>query len=244
MAYLHVGLTSDCLRGPVDVNVLIPEDGKKSHPTLWLLHGMYGCYSDWMRRTSIERYAEEAGLAVVMPSGENSYYEDMAHGARYYSYISEELPRKLGAMLPLSDSPETNYIAGLSMGGYGAMKFALRHPERYAAVASFSGVLDIVERKVTDTFPDIYYEDFGERSLEGTDADLLALLRKHTADGTTLPKLYVWCGRQDTLLPLNERFRDLCTELHIPLSYRTAPGAHEWKFWDMAVREFTEILKK
>ena len=244
MAYLHIGLSSECLRGTTDVNVLLPESGKRSYPTLWLLHGMSGNYSDWLRRTSVERYAEAAEIAVVMPSAENSYYEDMAHGARYYSYVTEELPAKLGAMLPLSSDPAETYVAGLSMGGYGAMKLALRHPERYAAAASFSGVLDLAAREMQNIFPDIFFENFGERSLAGTDADLFALLRRHVSEGTPLPKLYIWCGRQDTLLPHNERFRDLCTELRVPLSYRTAPGAHEWGFWDMAVREFIELIRR
>ena len=246
MINLHLSFSSECLRTPVDVNAVVPEGGGDNYPVLWLLHGMYGCYSDWMRRTSIERYAEAAGIAVVMPSAENSYYEDMANGARYYTYISEELPRRIRSLLPVSARPEDNYIAGLSMGGYGAMKIALRHPERYAAAASFSGVLDLggYEEQARKDFPDIFREDFGDRQVSGSDADLFALLRRYTAEGTPLPKLYAWCGREDFLYTHNLRFRDLCAELSVPLSFHTAPGVHEWGFWDMAAREFVETIRQ
>lgn len=247
MATIHLQLETAALRQPTDVNVFIPEgEGVPAkRPVLWLLHGMHGFYSDWARLTSLERYAREAGLAVVMPSGANSFYEDMAHGEQYYTYITEELRDRVFDLFPISRAREDNYIAGLSMGGYGAMKLGLRHPERYAAAASFSGVLDLQSELtggLAEQNRELFCDIFGEQLLETMQlpqhADLFALLKQHKAAGTSLPALYAWCGTEDFLYQANLRFKALCAELDIPLDYHEAPGTHEWGFWDMAVKAF------
>ncbi len=118
--------------------------GTGLHPTLYLLHGLSDDDSIWLRRTSIERYVADLGIAVVMPQVHRSFYTDMAEGGRYWTFISEELPTLARSFFPLSHQREDNFVAGLSMGGYGAFKLALRKPEQYAAAASLSGALDMV----------------------------------------------------------------------------------------------------
>ena len=110
---------------------------------LYLLHGLTDDHTGWQRYTSIERYADEAGLAVVMPAVHHSFYTDEVHGHAYWTYVSEELPALVHRLFRVSDRPEDTFAAGLSMGGYGAVKLALSHPDRYAAAASLSGTLDI-----------------------------------------------------------------------------------------------------
>ena len=105
------------------------------YPTLYLLHGLSDDHTVWQRRTSIERYVEGLNLAVVMPAVQRSFYTDMVTGQRYWTFISEEVPAVARHFFPLSEDRDENYVAGLSMGGYGAFKLALAHPERYAAAA-------------------------------------------------------------------------------------------------------------
>src|SRR5438105_6350898 len=119
---------------------------REKYPTLYLLHGLSDDHTIWTRRTSIERYAAERNLAVVMPAVGRSFYQDTAGGARCWTFLSEELPAMMRSFFPLSEKRADNFAAGLSMGGYGALRLALTHPEKFAAVASFSGALDYVRR--------------------------------------------------------------------------------------------------
>ena len=135
------------------MHVLLPqrtmaEAQRKRAPkvrTLYLLHGHSDDHTAWQRWTSIERYAEVFNIAVVMPAVHLSFYNDMVHGGKYWQFISEEVPLLVRDMFSLSARREDNLVAGLSMGGYGALKLALTHPDRYAAAASLSGAVDINE---------------------------------------------------------------------------------------------------
>src|SRR5262249_36404389 len=121
-----------------------PASRRPRYPVLYLLHGMSDDHTVWQRRTSIERYVTRLNLAVVMPAVQRSFYTDTQTGQRYWTFISEEVPAVARAYFPLSELREETYVAGLSMGGYGAFKLALTYPERYAAAASLSGALDVV----------------------------------------------------------------------------------------------------
>ena len=143
MAFLRVDFYSEALGSGTGMNVLLPEAaqgigfdasaGTGALPVLYLLHGLSDDHTAWMRRTSLERYAASRRLAVVMPCGGRSFYTNEAHGGRYWDFISEELPRAVQSFFPVSRRREDTFAAGLSMGGYGALKLALRHPDRYAA---------------------------------------------------------------------------------------------------------------
>jgi len=151
MALVHCDFFSEALGLSTSMCVILPQAtgggqigmasaaAAKQHPALWLLHGLSDDHTIWQRRTSIERYVAPLGLAVVMPAGGRSFYADMAHGLRYWTFLSEELPALARSFFPLSEAREDNFVAGLSMGGYGAFKWALRCPQQFAAAASLSG---------------------------------------------------------------------------------------------------------
>lgn len=151
MAFLHCEIASESLRMATAVDVILPDKGDLSEvKTLYLLHGLTDDCTGWTRYTAVERYARERGLAVVLPEVQRSFYTDMAYGLPYFTYVSEDLPAVCRRMFGLGAAREQNYIFGLSMGGYGAMKCALTYPDRYAGAASFSGVCDLrrtVERR-------------------------------------------------------------------------------------------------
>ena len=221
----------------------VPEDG---FPTLTLLHGLSDDHTIWMRRTSIERYAAAKNLAVVMPAVGRSFYQDLVSGPRYWSFVSEELPALMRGFFPLAASREANFVAGLSMGGYGALRLALAHPERYAAAASLSGALDVVRicrdsgREGSRLSAAEVESMFGpKREAEGGASDLRALANRGLHSGAVRPKLYLSCGTEDPLLEENRALhRDLQT-LGFEHTYEERPGAHEWGFWDA---EFQRVL--
>lgn len=239
MAFLQCDFYSNALNISASMNVILPENIKGPLSTLYLLHGLSDDHTIWMRRTSIERYVSELQLAVVMPAVNRSFYADMKHGANYWTFVSEELPRRVRAMFPLSDAREHNFAAGLSMGGYGAMKLGLTHPDRYAAVASLSGAVDLVHlnRDVSGEFPSIF-GDF--ESLRGSGNDLFALADKLGADKS--PRLYQCCGTEDFLYEDNVRFREHVRSLGLPLTYEEGPGTHDWGYWDVHIKRVLDWL--
>lgn len=235
MALLQCQFHSSALEIAVSVNVILPENIEGPLSTLYLLHGLSDDHSIWLRRTSIERYASGLQLAVVMPAVNRSFYTDMAYGAKYWTFVSEELPARMRAMFPLSAAREYNFAAGLSMGGYGATKLGLSHPDRYAAVASLSGAMDIGRRG--KEWPNDYVAIFGDKNydVQGTVSDLFALADQVAASGTS-PLLYQCCGTEDFLYEDNVRFREHARALSLPLTYEEGPGEHEWGYWDAHIQ--------
>ena len=211
--------------------------------TLYLLHGHSDDHTAWMRWSSIEKYADGLNLAMVMPAVHLSFYNDMAYGPAYWQFISEEVPALVRDMFSLSSKREDNFVAGLSMGGYGAFKMALTHPERYAAAASLSGAVDIndvVSVKKGDPLNKVWLVEmrnvFGDLSkVPGSKHDLFALAKK-VAKGPLKPRLFQCCGTEDDLYPQNIRFRDAVRKLPLNLTYEEGPGEHNWAYWDKMIQ--------
>jgi S-formylglutathione hydrolase FrmB len=221
---------------------IAPRAGWRRHPTLWLLHGLSDDHTIWQRRTSIERYVAPLDLAVVMPAVGRSFYTDMARGLRYWTFISEELPALARSLFPLSDARRHNFVAGLSMGGYGALKLALRCPRNFAAAASLSGALDMASHANAEGEWRAELENvFGDLgTVAGSDNDLFHLARKVARSRGPKPALYQWCGTEDFLYQDNLRFRNHARRLGLPLTYEEGPGTHEWAWWDRMIQRVLE----
>ena len=256
MALMEVSFFSDVLGLSTQMYVILPQqtrgqigmEGKAAGekiPTLYLLHGMSDDHSIWLRRTSIERYVADMGLAVVMPTTHLGWYTDMAVGNRYWTFISEELPVICRSFFKgLSDRREDNFAAGLSMGGYGALKLGLNAPDKFAAVASLSGGLDMMEhvKREGGTSP-FWTSVFGSpEKAEGSENDLFAQAKKLKASGKPLPKVYMWCGTEDFLYDSNVRMRDHLQDLGYDLTYEESPGDHQWKYWDEKIQTVLKWL--
>lgn len=250
MALLTCDFFSESLERGTSITVVLPQptedqigvaevtlDGPP--PVLYLLHGLSDDHTAWLRYTSIERYAAAAGLAVVMPAVDRSFYANEAHGHRYWDYVSEELPAIVARFLRVSEDPATTYVAGLSMGGYGALKHAFTHPERYAAAASLSGVADIrqlAERlERAEIVTRVFDGEFGPGD------DLFELLT--TVDPATAPRLYVGCGtEEDRLMPPNTRLAEEARARGLDVTTDFRPGAHEWGLWDAQIQDVIRWL--
>lgn len=255
MAFFEMRCHSDALKRNISVEVLLPESNQtnigwnesrqaeETYQTLYLLHGLSDDESGWMRRTSIERYARELGIAVVMPDCERSWYTDTATGALYFTFITEELPRICRKYFKgMSDQREYNMIAGLSMGGYGALKAALTYPERYWACASLSGAFDIDNsqrrQRNLDEWRGIFGFDLTDVSqLTGTKHDVFALARQAREKNLVFPKLYLWCGLKDSLIETNRKFAALLEELGVEKRFEESEGTHTWKWWDLHIQD-------
>lgn len=207
-------------------------------PVLYLLHGLSDDDSTWLRRTSVERYVAALGLAVVMPQVHRSFYTDEAYGGRFWTFVSDELPELVSEFFRVSTAREDTFVAGLSMGGYGALKLALRHPERFAAAASMSGALDLdalAARRERPEDPRLMERVFDGRPLAGTDDDLLHLVA--AADPAVLPAMHVSCGTDDDLAVDNHTFVDRCAAAGVRVTSSFGPGDHDWAYWDRQVQE-------
>lgn len=254
MAFLDVHAFSDALGLQVNYYVLLPQqtqrqigvDGgekRETYRTLWLLHGLSDDHTIWLRRTSIERYAAAKNLAVVMPAAGRSFYQDMATGAKHWTFLTEELPAMCRAWFPLSARREDNFVAGLSMGGYGAMRMALAKPEQYAAGASLSGALDLNRRLRDVDKPSSRMNRaelagiFGEKlNVEGTDADLYHMAQVVAMSSGPKPRIFACCGTEDRLLDDNRDFHRHLDSVHLEHTYEESPGQHEWGYWDAQIQ--------
>jgi len=259
MAFLDVHAFSDVLRIQVSFHVLLPQQttqeigvdvGKQrtSHPVLWLLHGLSDDHTIWLRRTSIERYAAAKNLAVIMPAAGRSFYQDMESGARYWTFLTEELPSMCRSWFPISGEREDNFVAGLSMGGYGALRMALAYPERYAAAASLSGALDL-PRRLREAGKEgsrisraEWVSVFGpDLRVDGTSADL-DYLASSVVKLERRPGIFLSCGTKDELLGESRAFRDRLNELKFDHVYEEHAGEHEWGYWDASIQRVLDWL--
>ncbi|MEC0173816.1 alpha/beta hydrolase family protein [Paenibacillus favisporus] len=248
MALIQCHFFSDVLQLSTSMTVILPQQTRHQigmqnntfadkHPTLYLLHGLSDDDSIWLRRTSIERYVASTGLAVVMPQVHRSFYTDMAYGNKYWTFISEELPSIARSFFPLSAEREDNFVAGLSMGGYGAFKWALSKPESFAAAASLSGAMNGMRApEDPDRFPD-YKLIYGDKPEKNREEDLFCLMEQCAKSEGPKPMLYQCCGTEDFLYEDNVMFREACKQSGLDYTYEEGPGSHEWGYWDAKIQD-------
>lgn len=251
MALIQVNFHSESLQRTVPMNVILPTDRiadvpENGYKTLYLLHGLYGNYTGWVSNTRIQMWAEEKNLAVIMPSGDNSYYIDWAHPNNNYSrFIGKELVAITRKMFPLSKRREDTFIAGLSMGGYGAIHNGLTHADTFSHIAGLSAAVHLFEMPPEMEVPSIIGENwvFGDmKAARATDKNPRVALANLKAAGTPIPKIYMACGLQDSLLYPNRFLRDHFLAEGVELTYEETEGKHDWVFWDAQIQKVLNWL--
>ncbi|MGI6200255.1 MAG: alpha/beta hydrolase [Christensenellales bacterium] len=260
MALIHMNFFSDCLGMSVQADVILPQrtqrqigmQGKVSggkHKVLWLLHGASDDHTIWQRRTSIERYVAPLGIAVVMPNAHLSSYTNMAHGGRFFDYIADELPRICRSFFPLSEAREDNFIAGLSMGGYGCMKIGLSRPENYAAIGCFSAGNFILRdtSQMNERMLKRQRMLYGDKldQLVGSEHDLHHLADEIVRQGRPAPRIFHCIGDDDFCLDSATATRQYFQGLAgnpFDYTYKQYPGVHDWDFWDAHIREALDFF--
>lgn len=256
MAFLQANIYSNVLEMEVMIDVILPQSTKKKIgtqsqstgtdlPVLYLLHGMNGNHSVWQRRTSIERYAAEYQLAVIMPSTDLGWYTDTTYEMNYWTFIAEELPQICHELFPqLTQKREKTFAAGLSMGGYGAIKLGLRKPDQFAAVASLSGALALAESmdSLLQLRSQAYWEGiFGPlEQFKGSENDLIHLIE--IIDPSTAPRFFISCGTEDQLYPASEYAVNKLQKRELAVTFESGTGDHDWNFWDQWIQRVLQWL--
>ena len=254
MALVQVNYLSKALFRTVPVNVILPVDKINymtgeylmkepcKFKTLYLLHGLLGNYTDWVSGTRIERWAMDRNLAVVMPSGDNSfYYNKKELWSEYETFIGKELVEVTRNMFPLSDKREDTFIAGLSMGGYGAIRNGIIHSDTFSHVAGLSAAIHFFDKEFSekryrgDLFINI-------DSPEKTDLNPEIAFEELTASGRPIPRFYIACGTKDELFPHSEGFRDFLKAHGADVTWDQEDAAHEWDFWDSQIKKVLDWL--
>jgi Predicted esterase len=245
------------------MNVIMPQDIKDDEeiPVLWLLHGGGGNENDWIKNTSIERYATAKRIAVIMPCAGYSRYCNMKYGGDYYDFLTQELPNICHHLFPaLSRKREMNYIAGLSLGGSGAIYFGMRNPDQYGIIGVFSASSIIPLEYLRDKAAggpqppggigkkSVNMINFGvedTNDLVGTEYDVLMYARRNVEEGRELPKVYHAVGKSDHAYPVGLGLKKFFEEFEgnpYQYEFHEAEGCHSWEFWDEWVRKFVEYL--
>lgn len=210
-------------------------------PVLYLYHGTYGDDADWMRFSRIESYAQNYNIAVVMPNAANSCFRNMPRGGpQYYEFFTEELPEMINWMFPVSRKKEDTFVAGLSMGAFGAFYVGMSKPDLFSHVACLSGGYSGFVNRMANSVWDLAFSE-GE-SLENTDEDCYFLSEKLLKDNVNHPKLYMCCGTEDFIYTENQRFRMHLNHIGFDHTYHEQPGIHNWDFWDDEIKRILEWL--
>jgi len=247
-----VRFQSKLVNATLPYNVILPADYDTSkttrYPVLYLLHGLTGHYNDWVARTNVADYAAEYRMIVVTPEGNDGWYTDSATVStdKYESYILDELIPDVQQRYRTIEARYGRSIAGLSLGGYGAIKFGLKSPATFVFAASMSGALSVTrltEKEIGENFKDslkLFGPVGSETRLKN---DLFDILGKLTAARVaSLPYFYFDCGTEDVqfIFSSNRELASLMSEKKIPHEFRELPGDHSWAYWD---KQIPEILK-
>lgn len=235
MSLFQCVMSSASLGKQTNINIAHPSywDGKASLPVLYLLHGLSDDNTNWLRRTLIEVFADENNIMVVMPDGGRSWYSNQKDGINYYDYVSKELPEFIERTFRVANTADKRFIAGLSMGGYGAVKIALRNPERYAAVAAFSGAFTLNWLK--EAAPQCFEQAFGNGEPAAED-DVYQLVANFK--GEMRPRVYLACGLRDVRFYKGDVL--LCEQMKakgFEVKWDEEDRDHEWRFWNSQIEK-------
>lgn len=248
MALIKLNFLSKCLERKVTVNLIIPIDNPKREVTkepfklLVLLHGYNGDHTDWLTNTDIVNYAEEKNIVVALPAGENKFYADNTFtGERYGTFIGDELVCILRSTFQLSDRREDTYIAGLSMGGYGALINGLRYNGTFGCIGALSAAL-FIEEKSSDKGKRLFETIFAGQEVENTDKDYNYLIKKSLQKGISIPHIFLACGKQDFWADASEKFSVQLEKLKIEHIYIEDEGDHDWIFWNTYIKKMLDWL--
>jgi len=237
MAVCTLHFHGEAIQKASSMNVIFPHrsDVQGPFPVLYLLHGLSDDHTIWCRRTSLERYVRELPLIIVMPDGGRSFYTDAAEGLPYEQHIMADVIGFVERTFNVRADREGRAIGGLSMGGYGAMKLALKYPQVFGSVVAHSGTYDMrfILRPDNPSRPE-RRRIFGDDAIGGPD-DVFALAER--LDPAQAPRIRFDCGVDDFLIEYSRALHAHMQALGIPHAYAEYPGAHTWAYWDEHIQE-------
>jgi putative tributyrin esterase len=230
---------SPSLARDVHYRILLPagyaDDSTARFPVLYLLHGLYGDRTNWSELTKLAEYARPYKFIIVMPDGANSWYVNSYASPhdRYEDFIFRDLIAEVDSRHRTLPQRQARAIAGLSMGGFGTLKFALKYPDSFVFAASMTGALNApldLADEVAE-FRDELLKAFGPPGNSNRAQNDVFFLASEAVP-TRVPYLYMDCGTSDGFLFTNRQFAALLQKKIIPFEYHEFPGGHEWQYWD------------
>jgi putative tributyrin esterase len=245
MALLTINHHTKTLGKHHTFKVILPEedsqyDIKQEVPLLksvLLLHGLSNDETIYTRYTNVERYANRAHVAVIMPSADHSFYTNMAHGHSYYDYILE-VHDYAHQILPLSMKREDNFVAGHSMGGYGTVRLAFTESSRFQKACFMSSATNFQNLLDYDWFDFSGSAIVGDlKEVAGTSFDLKYLVKEALRKNVEIRELYMMCGTEDVLYPDNLAFKEFLEAQKVPLKFEDGPGDHDWNYWNKGIEK-------
>jgi len=248
-------LTSKLMGRDMPYRVIVPqrynESAQSRYPVVFLLHGLTGHYNNWTELTKLANYLAGYDIIVVTPEGGDGWYTDNVSSAneKWESYIVKELIPEVDNKFRTLAIREKRAIAGLSMGGFGSLKFGLKYPDKFVLAGSFSGALgaaQITEKQFPGTIGKTIEGIFGPADSETRKSnDIFSIIRDLSPEKMkAIPFIYLDCGTEDFLFQNNREFVNLLIEKKVPHEYRQLPGVHDWKYWDKQVQEFLRIANR
>lgn len=251
-------LNSKLMAREMPYRVVLPINYKSEkaqrYPVIYLLHGLTGHFDNWTDKSKLAEYAAKYDYMIVTPEGNNGWYSDSATipNDRYETYITQELIPEIDKNFRTVADRNHRAVAGLSMGGYGSIKFGLKNPEMFALVGSFSGALGAASwtekslgngwKTLTDSITSVYGAAESKTRQEN---DIFKLVKEIPSEKVSrLPFLYLDCGTEDSLISSNRDFAGLLLEKKVRHEFRQLPGKHDWKYWESQIQEFFELSEK
>lgn len=232
------------------------KETKTRYPVLYLLHGLTGHYDNWTSKSKLTEYALKHSFIIITPEGNDGWYTDSATvpTEKYESYFIQELMPDVQKRYRTIEKREGRAVAGLSMGGYGSLKFGLKYPDMFAFAGSLSGAfaaarwkekeldMTLIGKYVKPSLMLVYGKD---DSTTRPANDVYKLIKDLTPEQIAkLPYIYVSCGTEDGLIVFNMEMASLLVEKKIPHEYRQLPGIHNWVYWDNQVQEVLKLTEK
>lgn len=252
MALMKIDFFSKSIERIVTIHVYLPNDTQpeftdnnphyeRETKSLYLLHGFSGNSTDWVTGSNAMEISRQYNLAIVMPSGENSFYINRRGiGCAYETFIVEELASYVSKTFHLSDAREDVIIGGLSMGAFGALRLGMKYGERYGHIVALSAALIIhnikgMKEDQKDFLADYYYYHniFGDLDkIVDSDMNPEYILKNRIEEELALPRIFMACGTEDFLIKENRNFRDVLQDAGVDLQYYESKGKHNWAFWN------------
>ena len=244
-----VTLQSSALGRPMPYRAILPSaiPSGQELPVVYLLHGGGGNFRDWSNYSDIARFSVE-GLILVMPEGESSYYVNAADRPkdRFENYIVEDLIADVESRFPVAGGRANRAIVGVSMGGFGAVTLAMKHPDRFAFVGGLSSAIDVPSRPFSLKRISQYrghaqiFGPWGSQMRKANDPYVLV----EKSEPSKVPYLYLICGEQEGLLPANRRFATLLQKYHFNYEFHEGNGGHDWNQWNRRLPELLQALRQ
>ena len=256
MALFQCDFKSHTLQQELEMNIIMPTDYRERRASsppavLYLLHGLSDNHTAWQRKTRVEQYAADMNMAIVMPNVHRSFYLNTATGYHYFDFMAKELPKFIADTFNVSTARKDTFVAGLSMGGFGAFMLALSCPEMYSIAVAMSGALYMArsyEALPKNDGYDIMRHDienvYGAKGARRGGYGDLFTLAKQCATAAHKPILRQYCGTEDFLYNDNLTFRDFVESLSFNYEYSEWPGEHNWDFWDIGIVKAFECIRE